>query len=1001
LVHERGGHQHDVFDSTSLRDHREGEVPMIFAFGGHELDTDTLELRYAGAAVSIEPQVFDVLAYLVSHRDRVVSKEELLDEVWGDRFVSVSALTSRIKAARRAVGDDGHRQAVIRTVHGRGYRFVASIEARVEGDRASEGGAGGRLGRPSLPVPLTSFVGRAAERAALADAVTRHRLVTTVGPGGVGKTRLALAVAADVTGRFADGAWYVDLVPVTDPAMVGAAVAGGFGFGEQVGRSPTDTVLSKLAGSEALVVLDNCEHVVDGVTAFVERLLSACPNTTVLATSRVRLTVPFEWLLSVPGMSVHDADGEGDGDAVALFVDRAAMAGWSSPDPDDRRRIMVICAELDGVALAIELAAARLATFGLDGLEAGLGNQLALLAGGPRLDARHQSVRSALDWSVGLLDDKHRVALRRVSVFASPFTAADAAAVCGHAPLVPEEVAESLARLVDHSLLVVVSQSSRTRYRMLETIRQYGVELMAEVEEEVEVRVRHLRWCLTTAERLNAERCTASGFDEVADDLRAGLGWAAGQPQLRVDAHELAVLLAELTFAAGMPSEAQRRYEEAGTLAVDPADAARALHLGAAVAWGRAAGNEAIRLYRAAAEAARQAGDRRRAAVELATAAELIRYAPGVMSELAPPAEQQALLDEAWTLAFGDAHVEAAMLNVIGFQDERDPQSGALIERAVELARRVGDPRLESSTLDSLTGVQLAHGEFEGATATVRLRLELLTPRAHEVEMAWEYTDALHMACLVYLAAGNLEAARRFAQQRRDLPLFRETDHLAVGWLLTTAAMAGEFDEAVDLALQFRRGWIEAGRPAMSGFADAPAATAMVYGIRGDDEARREWHGISTEMRRVTAPLLGDTPAYVQVLDGLVALHRGELGDALARLSGEPESFQHWQWHDGAWRQWYTAVWAEVAVLAELADRRQRLDRARFIVVHNPTASAILDRADALDTGDTNRLLAAADALDVAGCRYQHARTLVLAGDEARAKGEAILAAIGAAPMAI
>ena len=624
---------------------------MIFVFGDRELDSDTLELRHAGAVVKVEPQVFDVLAYLVSHRDRVVTKEELLDEVWGDRFVSVSALTSRIKAARRAVGDDGHRQVVIRTVHGRGYRFVASIEARVEGDRAAQGDAGGRLGTPSLPSPLTSFVGRAAERAALADALTRHRLVTAVGPGGVGKTRLALAVAADVTGRFADGAWYVDLVPVTDPAMVGAAVAGAFGFGEQVGRTPTDTVLSKLAGAEALVVLDNCEHVVAGVIPFVERLLSACPNTTVVATSRVRLTVPFEWLFSVPGMSLHGADGEGEGDAVALFAERAAMAGWSSPDPDDRRRIVEICAELDGVALAIELAAARLATFGLDGLEAGLANQFALLAGGPRLDARHQSVRSALDWSVGLLDEKHRVALRRVSVFAAPFTAADAAAVCGHAPLVPEEVAESLARLVDHSLLVVAAAPGGTRYRMLETIRQYGVERMVEVGEEVEVRARHLRWCLTAAARLDAEDETGAGFDEVADDLRAGLGWAAGQPQLRVDAHELAVRLAELTFARGMPSEAQRRYEEAATLAVDPADAARALHLAAAVAWGRAAGNEAVRLYRAAAEAARRAGDRRRAAVELATAAGLVVYAPGVMSEPAPPGEQRALLDEASTLS--------------------------------------------------------------------------------------------------------------------------------------------------------------------------------------------------------------------------------------------------------------------------------------------------------------------------------------------------------------
>jgi predicted ATPase len=163
-------------------------------------------------------------------------------------------------------------------------------------------------------------------------------------------------------------------VPVTDTAMVGAAVAGTFGFGEQLGRSPTDTVIAKLAGAEALVVLDNCEHLVDGVTDLVERMLSACPKTTVLATSRARLQVPYEMVFTVPGLS-RDADG-GEGDAVALFVERAAMAGWSSPYPTDRRRIAAICEELDGIALSIELAAARLATFGLDGLEAGVADRL-------------------------------------------------------------------------------------------------------------------------------------------------------------------------------------------------------------------------------------------------------------------------------------------------------------------------------------------------------------------------------------------------------------------------------------------------------------------------------------------------------------------------------------------------------------------------------------------------------------------------------------------------
>ena len=329
--------------------------------------------------------------------------------------------------------------------------------------------------------------------------------------------------------RYPDGAWYVDLVPVTDTAMVGAAVASAFGFGEQLGRSPTDTVIAKLAGAEALVVLDNCEHLVDGVTAFVERLLSACPRTTVLATSRARLLVPFEWVFPVPGLSLDDDGGEGD--AVALFVERAAMAGWSSPYPDDRRRIAAICAELDGIALAIELAAARLATFGLDGLEAGLADRLGLLAGGPRLDDRHRSVRSALDWSFGLLDEKDQVVLRRASVFAAPFTSAAAATVTGHAPLMPgrggggagpprrPQPAGGGRRSRRHPLPDVGDDPA---------VRRGADGRGRRGDRRCEAATCAGAWRQRLGWRPSGD--TGAGFDEVADDLRAGLGWAADQP---------------------------------------------------------------------------------------------------------------------------------------------------------------------------------------------------------------------------------------------------------------------------------------------------------------------------------------------------------------------------------------------------------------------------------------------------------------------------------------
>ena len=852
----------------------------------------------------------------------------------------------------------------------------------------------------ALPTPLTSFVGRVAERAALAGSLTQHRLVTTVGPGGVGKTRLALAVAEDVRGRHTGGAGYVDLVPVTDPAMVGAALAGAFRFGEQPGRAPADTVVAKLAGADMLLVLDNCEHLLEGVSALIERLLAACPRVVVLATSRARLRVPFEFVFPVPGLSLEgDAGSEADqSDATALFQERASMTGWTSPYPDDLRRIATVCRKLDGMALAIELAAARVVTLGLDGLGRGLADPLGLLTGGSRMDQRHRSLRAVLDWSFGLLSTDEQAAIRRASVFASPFTAAAAAVVAGFAPLTTTAVSHALSSLAEHNLVVVVDGPSGTRYRMLEPIRQYGAELMDRDCEQDDVRARHLRWCLETATRLLSAPATAEGFDDVADDLRAALRWSAGRQAWRAEAHQLAVRLAELTYARGKLNEAQERYEEAAALASDPAEAAQALHLGAAVAWGRHAGNEAIRLYRAAAEAARRAGDPRRAAVELATAAEVITNAPGVMSELLPPGEEWALLGEARVLAGGDPQVEAAVLTVTTLEDERDPAYADLAARAVELAHRVGDTRLESHALDQVTAVHLICGELDAAVATVLGRLELLAPRAHDVEMAWEYSDTLHMAPMVFLAAGDLVAARRYAQQRSELPFFREADHLAVEWLLTTAAIAGSFDEADALARRFRRGWKEAGSPPLGGIAFAPAAAAMAYGIRGDDEARLEWLQIFTEMRRVVKPARGRYTILSPAFEGLVALHRGEIGAALGHVAGEPESFK--PWHDAVWRPWYTAVWAEAGVLAGLPDRHARLDRARFVVRENPIAAAIVERAAAIDADDTEALITTAAALHAAGARYQHARTLVLAGGEARAEGRALLAALGASPMA-
>jgi predicted ATPase len=439
----------------------------------------------------------------------------------------------------------------------------------------------------SLPTPLTSFVGRETESAELAAALTEHRLVTAVGPGGVGKTRLALRVARDVETRYPDGVWFVDLVSVRDPSLIGTAVAFALGLSESQGRTIEDVMISWLASRTSLLVLDNCEHVLDGVGVLLERLLAACPRLTVLATSRARLLLPFERAFPVPGLSLA-ATADGRGDAVELFLSRSTAGGATVAD-QDLGRVAALCRGLDGMALAIELAAARLPSLGLDGLEAGLADRLVLLTGGPRIDDRHRSLRSTLDWSYRLLEEPDKALLRRVSVFAGPFAPRSAADVLADwDPVDADGVPAILARLADHSLLITTTTPGGTRYRVLETIRQYGATLVEDADETGELYARHLAWILAAAQRMlppvmdgpegDAWR---ADFDVISVETRQALPRVRFAPEQRETAYRVSLLLGELSFDRGRPGESQRRYELAAELAPDDTSTSAALRLAA------------------------------------------------------------------------------------------------------------------------------------------------------------------------------------------------------------------------------------------------------------------------------------------------------------------------------------------------------------------------------------------------------------------------------------
>ncbi|MCK2218278.1 LuxR C-terminal-related transcriptional regulator [Actinomadura sp. ATCC 31491] len=890
----------------------------------------------------------------------------------------------------------------VRTVESHVSSLLRKLEApdrRALARRArTAAGAGPARPAPVLPSPLTSFVGRVRERAELAELVKAHRQVTAVGPGGVGKTRLASTVAAEVSGEYADGVWFVDLVPVTDPGLIATAVAGALGLGEQPGRDLAGSVLAALADRHALVVLDNCEHVLDGVALFLERLLASCPRVTVLATSRARLMVPFERVYPVPPLSL--AAG-GDSDAVALFVERATAAG-SPPDPALRGQVAAICARLDGMALAIELAAARCPTLGLDGITAALSHPLRMLTGGSRADERHRSVRAALDWSHALLEPADRELLRRVSVFAAPFTAAAAAEVTG-----AEEwlVADGLARLAGQSLLTVTAGLGRTEYRAPETIRQYGTERLSEAGELADARSRHLRWCLAGAAALAVDgQDWRARFDLVADDLRAALAWAADRPELRADAFELARRLAELTFTRHLTGESQRRYEQAAALATDPAAAASMLRQAAAVAGCRTVGDDMYRLRRAAADAARTAGDAAGAAADLAAAATIAFRFSTTFVRRPSQEETLRLVAEARERAGDDpaaraavALAEAGVLTdafgaVQGPPGNAVPETRERAERAVELARRTGDPLAESAALDALTGAQSWAGDPFAAAATARRRITLLSSLPVSPAGTHELIDALGIAAEAGLGAGDVPGARRWARRLAGHPSLAEVGHRATCRLLMVAALAGDVEEVLTGSVRFLDSWQRAGSPARSILAPAAAGVAMIHGLRDDDAARRAWQEVLGR--------LGSSPehayGYGAVFDAMLLLHRGQAAEALERMAPGPR--QVWKWITWIWHHWYVALRSEAAVLAGGRDARAVVAEARAVVAGNPVAAAVVDRAAALLDGDQEALLATASAFGAAGCRYQAARTLVLAGGGHAERGAAALAALGLAP---
>jgi predicted ATPase/transcriptional regulator with XRE-family HTH domain len=848
-----------------------------------------------------------------------------------------------------------------------------------------------------LPARWTSFVGRDGERAAVRAAMDEVRLVTLVGPGGVGKTRLALEVAQDSGSLFPSGCAFADLVPVREGFVV-QAVASVLGVSERPQQPLQEAVLEHLAGRRALLVLDNCEHLLAEAAAFTERLLAACPGVRVLATSRERLAVSGEHTVTVPPLSLVAgvADGMAGSEAALLFIDRARAvdSGFIPAAAVDE-----LCARLEGVPLAIELAAARSASLGLDGLLAGLDDYLRLLAGGRGADPRHGSLRAVIGWSHDLLDDAERAMFRRLGVFAGGFELDAACAISGNAGR--GVVADLVGRLADKSLLIATPGGGR--WRMLDTVRAYALGQLAASGEEQTLRERHLRWAAETAAALEHRVRAAGGqaqagwrprFDAVADDLRAALSAGTG-PGPDSMQHRLARSLGHLAYARRYLAEARGHFEQAAGLAPADGQAAADLLAQARVAAAEGTGELAFHLLLASAGRAKTAGDDRATSAALAEAVTVTHRISGTFERELPHSRLRDLLAEAALIAPAEDPVLAAQLAAAtawNARPEKSTPDPRLAAAALAAARRADDPVLISGGLDAAAEAERAAGRYRQAHKLSAERYRLIGRLSrHDIRAGFEISDSRSITLAV--AAGDLPGALSMADPATSDPLAADQP-MTLFRRVIALALRGDFDAALADATGMWQAWLRAGAPPAYWVAPAAYAGVLVCGLRGDSNGVREWRGRVVEL--AAGRMRRSTDLFAAFADSRVALHHGRYDQAAAALAGlgigeRPwyDNTQRWDYDAYAW-----ALAAEAAVIAALPGATQLLAAAAPAAQENLWAAACLARANGRLHDDRAALEKSLAGWQRIGSRFERACTLLLLPDRA-AQGHAELDALG------
>ncbi len=618
---------------------------------------------------------------------------------------------------------------------------------------------------------LTSFIGRGEQLAEIRRMLGTSRLVTLTGAGGVGKTRLAIEVAGGLATEPTGALWFVDLAPIADSDIVAIAAARALGLPDQPGRSTTETLVGFIGDRQMLIVLDNCEHLLDATAALVGALLSACAGLRLLVTSREPIGVAGEAIWRVPSLSLND-------EAVDLFVDRARLVRPEFRLADQRDVVCDICSRLDGMPLAIELAAARVRALSVDEIRDSLHDRFRLLTGTTRAAVRRQqTLRASVDWSHALLTESERVLFRRLAAFVGGFDLAAVRAVAGGSEVERYQVLDQLTLLVDKSLVVAESPSGATRYRMLETVRQYALEKLGESGEGDDVRARHRDHYLEVAASLENGAADQQQIDRVAveiDNLRAVLAWSVDQGDSD-SALRLASALVPLWLISGRVREALMAWFDAALgqnegAAATSAVRARALADRALLhTW--AIGVDSATWAEQAVTMAREIGDPALLARALT--------ACGVMTAYGGQDGRQ-YFDEAFGLArpLGDKWLIVRLLGWqtnLAFMNGDVPAARKFGEEGERLAEVVGDRFTRRQCCNWLGWARTVSGDLAGAID--RLRGVEADAEAAGDGMWW--TVSRHMLGLAHAYRGDLETALGIFDE--SMPILAEMGDLWLG----------------------------------------------------------------------------------------------------------------------------------------------------------------------------------------------------------------------------